>query len=90
VGYFPRLIAHKLNVLLYVLDVFNIFFSGISIIKTKIALSSFVDLGLHKVESHSFAVSNMQITVGLWWETSQNNISEFTDLILDEFFGIQS
>ena len=32
----------------------------------------------------------MQITVGLWWETSQDNISEFTDLILDEFFGIQS
>jgi len=87
---FPRFIAHELNVLLYVLNVFNVFFSWVGIVKTKITLSSFVDFGLHEVESHSFAMSNMQITIGLRWKTCQDDVSEFINSILDKFFSVQS
>ncbi len=73
---FPWLIAHKVDIFFDVFNVLNIFFSWVGIVKSQIAFS-FADSSLHEVESHGFAVTYMKVAVGLRWESSQNNISEF-------------
>lgn len=86
-GNLPRFITHPSHVFLYILDVFNILFGRISIVKTKITFST-IHLCLHKTKSHSLAVTNVKITVGLRRESSQHNIPVFVNSILNELFGV--
>ena len=66
---FPRLISHKLDVFFDVVNVFDVLFGWVSVIKSQVAISLGY-LGLHEVESHSFAMADVEIAVGFRRETS--------------------
>lgn len=85
----PRLITHKLYIFFYVFYVLNIFLGGVGIVETKITFAV-VDLGLHEVKPHGLAVTDVKVAIGLWWESSQDNISELVDPILKQIFGVES
>lgn len=52
------------------IDKFLVFFAWISVIKSKIGLT-FVFFGDCEVESNGFSVSNVKVTIWLWWESSE-------------------
>ena len=73
-GHLPRLIAHKLDVLLDVDDVLDVFFGRVGVVEAQVAVA-FAHPGLHEVETHCLAVADVQVTVWLRWEASQNDVS---------------
>ena len=83
----PRLITHPIDILFNVIDILLVLFYGIGVIKSQIAFSTW-DFCLHKVESHSFTVTNMKISIRLWRESSQNTIPEFFLSPFKVFFGV--
>jgi hypothetical protein len=87
VGDLPGLIAHKLDILFDVDDVFDVFLGGVGVVKPQVALT-LADLGLHEIEPHRFAVADMQIAVGLRREPREDDVSELIDAILEQFFGV--
>ena len=84
---FPRLITHKANVLFDVLNVFDILLRWIGIIEPQVAFA-LADLSLHEIKSHSFAVTNVKISVGLRWESRQDNVTKFVYPVLQQLFGV--
>lgn len=89
VSNFPGFIAHELNIFFDVFDVLNILLGGVSIIEAEITFAV-VDFGLHEVEPHSLAVTDMKVAVRFRGESSEDNISEFIDPILKQLLGVQS
>ena len=83
-GHFPRLIAHEFDVFLDVDNVFDVLFGWVGVVESQVAVA-FAHLRLHEVETHSFAVADVQVAVWLWWETSQNDVSELCDPIFEQF-----
>lgn len=69
---FPWFVTHKTNVFFDVLNVLNILFQGVGIVKSEVAFTT-RHFSLHKVESHSFTVTNMKVSVWFWRESGQNN-----------------
>lgn len=86
-GDFPGFIAHEFDVLFDVLDVLDVFFGRISVVKSQVTLA-FVSFGHHKVETHGLAVTYMQISVGLRRESSQDNVSELVISFLNELLRV--
>ena len=86
---FPRLIPHISDILLDIFDVLDVFLSGVGIIKSQIAFSSFIYFSLHKIKTHSLAVTNMKISIGLRRESGQNYITKFVNSLLNQLFSIQ-
>ena len=86
-GDFPGFISHEFDVLFDVFDVLDVFFGGVGIVKPQVALA-FVGFGHHKVETHGFAVTDVQIPVGLRRESSQDNVSELVISFLNEFLRV--
>ena len=85
---FPRFIAHKSDIFNDVVNVFLIFFGGIGVIKSEIAFST-MNLCQHEIKSHGSAVTNVQISIGFRWETSQDySLAELLLVFLEQFFGI--
>jgi hypothetical protein len=87
VGDLPGLIAHELDILFDVNDVFDVFLGGVGVIEPQVAFP-FADLRLHEIESHRFAVADMQIAIGFRREPREDDVSELIDAILEQFFGV--
>jgi len=51
------------------IDEFLVFLAWVRVIKSKICLTT-VFFGNSEVESNSFSVTNMKVTILLWWESS--------------------
>jgi hypothetical protein len=68
VCHFPGLIAHEVDILLDVLDILDVLLGWVGIVETEVAMS-LAHLGLHEVETHGLAMSNVKVAIGLWWET---------------------
>ena len=66
-----RLIAEPSNILLDMINEFMIFLAWVCIIKSKVGLST-VLLGDGEVKSDGLSVTNVQITIWLRWESSEN------------------
>ena len=75
-GDFPGFISHKLDILVNVIDILFVFFHGIGIIISEIAFT-FVYFSQHKIKSHCFCMTDMQITIRLGRKTSHYHIPEF-------------
>lgn len=88
VGHLPRFVAHPLDVFFNVFNELLVFFGGVGIVKSQIALSV-IDFGLHEVESHRLAMAYVEVSVGFGREPGQNDISELVDSVLQKFFGVQ-
>lgn len=72
---FPRLIPHPSNIFFDVINILLIFFDRVGIIEPQITVATW-NLGLHEIESHGFAMANVEIPVRLGRESSQNALSE--------------
>jgi hypothetical protein len=86
---FPRFVSHEVDIFLNVDDIFDIFFGGIGVIKSQITVT-FANFGLHEVKPHGFAVTDMQIAVGLRRKPCEHNVSKLIDSILKQLFGVNS
>ena len=56
------------DIVLDALDIFCIFLNGVGVIETEVTLTT-VFLGQTEVNGDGFGVTDMQITVWLWWKT---------------------
>lgn len=74
-GNFPRWISHPSDIFLYIINILLILFDRISVIESQITIATW-NLCLHEIKSHSLTMTNMQISVGFWWESSQDTLSE--------------
>ena len=81
--------SQPFDIVLDALDIFRIFLDGVCIIEAEVTHSS-VFLGQTEVDGDSLGVSDVQITIGLWWETGLHPASVLTfcqvvdHLLLDE------
>jgi hypothetical protein len=68
---FPWFITHKSYILFDVVNELLVFFQGIGVIESEVALAVGY-FSLHEIESHGFAMSDMKISIRLRWESSEN------------------
>ena len=83
----PWLIPHEMDIFFDVFDVFDVFLSGVGVIETQVTVT-LTGLRLHEVKTHSFAMSDVQVPVGLRRETGEDKISELVDPVLQQLFGV--
>ena len=69
--------SQPLDIVLDALDVFSILLDGVGVVETKVALT-IVFLGQPEVDGDSLGVSDVQIAIGLWWETGLHSASVLT------------
>jgi hypothetical protein len=87
-GDLPGLVSHKLYIFLYVLNILDILLGRVGIIESQVTVATLVDLRLHEIKTHGLAVTDVQVSVGLGRETSQNDVAEFGDSLLDQLLGV--
>ena len=76
------LVAHEPFIVLFVIDVLLTFLLRVGIVIAQIAVS-IVSLGNGKVKAHSFSMANVQVSVGLWWETSIHRLAELLFVLIE-------
>lgn len=81
-SYFPRIVAHPTDILFNVINELLVLFDWVCVIKSQIAMTTW-HLCLHEIESHSFTMTNVEISVWLRREPSQNDT--FTKLLTSPF-----
>ena len=74
-----------LNIVLDALDIFCIFLDRVGVVEAQVALTA-IFLGQSEVDGDSFSVSDMQVSVWLWWETGLHSATVLTfGQIIDDF-----
>lgn len=87
-GNLPWLVAHPFYILLNIVNVFLAFFFGVGVVVSEVAVSIvlFSDV---EVESHGLGVADVQIAVGLRWESGVDQVPELLLVFFQQLFGIQ-
>ena len=85
---FPGFVAHEFDIFLDIFNELDVFFQWICVIESQITFSR-RDFGLHEVEPHGFAVTDVKVSVGLRWESGQNDFTEFLVSCIQNFFRVQ-
>src|ERR1700685_4197179 len=71
--------AQPLHVLLNGIDVFGVFFFGIGVVEAQARVSTEL-VGKAEVEAGGFCVANVQVAVGVGWQTGLHGSCEFIGL----------
>lgn len=89
VGDFPGFVPEPRDVLLDTFDIFDVFFFGVRVVETEISLP-FMGLGNLERESHSFGMSDMEISIGFRGETGDDSSLSEGEMLFFEGFGIDA
>lgn len=83
-----RLVSHPFDILRNVVDEFLVFFDWVGVVESEVTGST-ADFCLHEIESHCFAVADMQVSVGFWWESGEHSFSEVLFPPVEVFLGVE-
>jgi hypothetical protein len=84
-----RLISEPVNAIADVVDEFLVLLDGISVIVSEISKTA-IFLGESKVESHSFSMTDVQISIRLWRESCHDFSTSGSLVLLQQLFGVSS
>lgn len=84
---FPGFVAHELDVFFDVDDVLDVLLGRVGVVEAQVALA-LTHLRLHEVEPHGFAVTDVQVTVGLGRKSRQDHVAELVYSVLQQLFRV--
>mmetsp|Transcript_44832 Transcript_44832/g.51806 ORF Transcript_44832/g.51806 Transcript_44832/m.51806 type:complete len:213 (-) Transcript_44832:734-1372(-) len=84
IGDFERLVAQPVAVFLDAINVLDTFFLRVSVIKSQIGVSA-VFRSQSEVESHSFSMTDVNVTIWLWRESGKDLSAGCLQMLLQDF-----